>query len=223
MMADVAAAPWFRHLDATCLHTSRAAAAPSSCTFASLCETMPPPHVASIALPVASSAAQHEMAFELGRDLRRRGAFVIVTTAEPNAAILEHIGHAFDCVLRGDGGALHHAYPVRTVVEPASGRLVCYDLYDVCSLWAGKVGDFGVVDPQADALHVEMSSSVSTLEDIDALAADLSAGLDEPGNLRLINVVQGVSLSAATPVSFSSASSIEQGRATARGSARRNR
>ncbi len=78
----------------------------------------PLPHVASIALPVRPSPAQIEVVYATGCDLRRRGAFVIVTTASVDPTLPAILGQACDYVLRGNGDLAHHSYPARTVVEP---------------------------------------------------------------------------------------------------------
>jgi hypothetical protein len=203
---ELACAPWFAHLRGTaigsCSLTGKAGC-PHEAGFLRFLEAMLPLHIASVALPAAPTSAEFDLACELGRFLRRHRAFVVMTSALAPTEFLGHLIEACDCFVHGDGGPAHHQYPIRTVAEPASGRLVCYDLYDACSLWAGRVGEYGALNASADALHVEISSTVTTLEEVDALATGFADRLDNPDNLLLFNVVNGLGPTTATPVSFS--------------------
>ena len=173
-----------------------------------------PPHVTSIALGVGPTSAELNLASELGHLLRRQyGAFVVVTSALADPETVIRLGQACDCFIGSNGSPIHHHYPVRTVSEPASGRLVCYDLYDACCIWAGRLGEYGVFRPAADALHVEISAAVTTLQEVDELAADYRSHLNDPDNLKLFNVVDGVGWVDATPSSFWRSPLIRQDRA----------
>ena len=215
-IAELANAAWFSHLRERCHGPDRAADYRTHDVWVFGLEGTPAPHVASIALPTWPRWAEVEIACELGDRLRRAGAFVIMTTGGGQQAIVTALGRACDCVLRGDGSLHHHAYPARTVIEPASGSIICYDLFDVCSLWAGRVGDYGSMVPDADALHVEVSAAVDSLADVDVLVSGMAAELDEPRHLSLFNVVPGAGPGLASPTSFSDSVAIRQERAVAR-------
>lgn len=216
MIAELANAAWFSHLRERCHGPERAADYRTPHDWVFGLEGMPAPHVASIALPAWPRREEVEIACEVGQRLRRAGAFVIMTTGEGQQAVITALGRAGDCLLRGDGSLHHHVYPTRTVIEPASGRVICYDLFDVCSLWAGRVGDYGSVVPDADALHVEVSAAVDSLADVDALVSGMAAELDEPQHLSLFNVVPGAGPGLASPTSFSDSVAVRQERAMAR-------
>jgi hypothetical protein len=216
LIAGMARAKWFAHLRGTTEGPSRQITRTASGPWAASLQGTPAPHVASIALPTRPSPAQIGVARVIGSELRQRGAFVIVTTASADPTLPALLGQACDCVLRGDGCMAHHSYPARTVVVPAAGRLICYDLYDVCVLWAGRLGAHGVLDPAADALHLELPSGVTTLQAADAMMTKLAANLDQPAHLRLVTTGLGEGCRKGTPVSFTGAPYIRQDRSAAR-------
>lgn len=210
----LASASWFAHLRKAA-SAPLYGAGPSTMTMLhDVIEGVRGPHVVSVALPTCPGQADVEAACAVVHKLRPRGAFLVATVSEPSPVAMAGLGEAFDCLVEGDGSLHHHWYPTRTVVEPRSGRPICYDLYDICCLWAGRVGTFGVVIPTADALHVEVSSEVASLAEVDHLAAGMAAGLVGPGRLQLFNVVDGAG-SRATAISFSDCGFVRQDRAVA--------
>lgn len=202
MIEDMVRAAWFGHLSETAEGPTRQITRTASGTWAASLQGTPAPHVASIALPAQPSPAQIGVARALGCELRHHGAFVIVTTASADTTLPALLGGACDCLLRGDGGMAHQSYPARTIVEPAAGRLICYDLYDVCVLWAGRIGVYGTLDPAADALHLELPSGTDTLQAADAVMTRVAAHLDQPTHLCLVTAGFGEGHGNGTPVSF---------------------
>ncbi len=215
IVASLAAAPWFSHLRRAAHGPLRGIGRETEGVLSEVLGSMRGPHVVSVALPKRPSQAEVDVACSVGRAVRRRGAFTVATVSQPSQTVMFGIGGTFDCLIEGDGGLHHHWYPARTVTEPKGGRLVCYDLYDVCSLWAGRVGSFGSVIPNANALHVEVSAEVEALAEVDRLASGMAAGVEDPELLCLFNVVAGVR-SDATAVSFSDNLAIRQERVTSR-------
>lgn len=215
MVAGLASAPWFSHLRRAVRGPSHATGHEITGMLNDVLEHMRGPHVVSVALPNRPNQNEVDAACTVGRAVRRRSAFAVVTVSQPCQAAMIHLGGAFDCLIQGDGSVYHHWYPSRTITEPLGGRPICYDLYDVCSLWAGRGGTFGIVDPMADALHVEISAEVELLAEVHQLASAKAARLDDPGRLSLFNVVAGVR-SPATAVSFSDSRLIRQERAPER-------
>ena len=191
MVAALAAAPWFSHLLEGAVGPLGGSGREADNVMADVLGRMRGPHVVSVALPRRPDWSEVEAACAVGRAISQRGAFAVGTASQPSPAAMERLGKAFDCVIEGDGGLHHHWYPIRTVTEPADGRMICYDLYDVCALWAGRIGTFGVVVPAADALHVEVSAETESLAEVDRLATTVAARLKEPERLCLLNVVAG--------------------------------
>ena len=210
----LAGAPWFAHLRKAASAPSQAFGLSTATMMHDVLEGIRGPHVVSVALPRCPGQADVEAACAVAHKFRPRGAFLVATVSEPSPAAIAGLGEAFDCLVKGDGSLHHHWYPTRTVTEPRTGRLICYDLYDVCCLWAGRVGSFGAVHPTADAMHVEVSSEVASLAEVDHLAAEMAAGLVGPGRLQLFNVVDGAG-SRATAISFSDCGFVRQERAVA--------
>ena len=193
MIDDQVRAPWFAHLHHTAVG-SGTLSGPARCLPGArrFLAFVPPSHVASVALPMAPTPAELALACELGTLLLQHRVFVVMTTSSRAAGVLAQLGQACDCIVTGDGGAMHHQYPLRTMMEPASGRLICYGLYDACILWAGRLGEYAAPDMTTAALlHVEIPATVPTLIEIDALITPIRDGLDDPGALRLASIVEG--------------------------------
>jgi hypothetical protein len=202
-------APWFAHLHSTVLgprHPTISAAPLRDPAALCLPDAAHMPHFATIALPAAPEPAELAFARGLGQSLRRARCFVIITAQGQCPQTLALYSDACDSVVRGDGSASHHHYPIRTLCEPPSGRLICYDLYDLCSLWAGRVGDYAVLAPAADALHVEITGAATTLLEADARATVMANQLDNLSALRLLSVMNGTGQTEVTPISFRSMS-----------------
>lgn len=215
MVAGLASAPWFSHLRSAAQGPFYETGREGMNMLNGALEQIPGPHVVSVALPCRPDQAEVDAACAVGYAVRERNAFTVATVSQPSSAAMVHLGGTFDCLIQGDGGVHHHWYPARTVTEPAGGRPICYDLYDVCTLWAGRVGSFGVIDPTADAWHVEVSAENWSLAEVDRLVSAKVAGLAEPSRLRLFNVVIGAQ-QGATAVSFSDSELLRQQRAAAR-------
>lgn len=206
-------ATWFSHLQETSEGPTRQVTRTASGSWAASLQNAPAPHVASIVLPAQPSPAETGVACALGRELQRRDTFVIVTTASADPTLPMLLGEACDCLLRGDGGMAHHSYPARTIVEPAAGRLICYDLYEVCMLWAGKLGTYGTLDSAADALHLELPLGMTTLQAADNAMGDAATQLDQPTSLQLVTITGlGNGRRVGTPVSFTKTRDIRQDR-----------
>ncbi len=205
IIAEMAASSWFSHL-------RHAAQGPSHIDH--LLEPAGEPQVLCVALPNQPSQSDVGAACTLGRAGWLQKAFVVATVSQPSPTAMAQLGKAFDCVIKGDGSVHHHWYPSRTIIEPVGGRVICYDLYDVCSLWAGRLGSFGSVDPTTDALHVEVSAQTESLAEVDRLVWLEADKLEDSKRLRLVTVVPGANLGA-TAVSFSDYGLIRQHRASA--------
>lgn len=216
-IAALASADWFAHLRGTIsgpLHgtvPTLAAASGLPEEIIGVCST---PHVASIALGSAPSESEVGLACDIGKLLRSRGAFVVVTTAFVTDAVLLRIGQACDCIVGGDGSDDHDHYPIRAVIWPAGGRLVCYDLYDVLSMWAGRLGRHGAARADSDAMHVEVSASFGSLYAVDEIATKLLGAMKDDGE-RLVSVVDSVRDRAAVSTTFTRNSYVQQSRVPA--------
>lgn len=136
---------------------------------------------------------------------------MVATTALVADAALLWLGQACDCIVGGDGSDDHHHYPIRAISWPVEGRLICYDLYDVLSIWAGRLGRHGAARIDFDAMHVEVSASVGSLFAVDEIATKLLADMREGGE-RLVSVVDGVRDRAAVSTTFIRSSYVQQSR-----------
>jgi hypothetical protein len=174
MIRKMADAPW-----STALTTPPGKAASMTVTRAfdvevgDILDGTPPPHVASIALAGNPTADEVALACRIGERLQERGSFVIVTGPATGRSMPGYIGS--DCYLAGNCGEEHHSYPARTVTEPIAGRMICYELYDVLRLWAGKTGEYGSLRHDADGLHIEVPASVGALEEVDTASGQSTA------------------------------------------------
>lgn len=174
-----------------------------------------PAHVASIAIPDTATPAEMELAFRLGHALRSQGTFVVITASVTNQRVLDELGIVADCIVLGGTGVESHLYPVRTLSDPEQGRLICYDLYDVLCIWAGRIGRHDAAWPEAEAWHLEISSSVGALAEVDRLAAALLEQVGATGMPRLVSVVDGLGSALAAATGFRHDSSIMQARVPA--------
>ncbi len=212
IIEDLASAAWFSHLPRAVIGLGDLSGQVEQAegAFLQLLGGLPP-RIVSIALSAAPTPGEIDLACQVGNYFRCNQKAVVVMTCGPgDAGALLRLGRAADCLVRGDGSLRHHHYPIRTVSEPGMGRLVCYDLYDVICAWAGRVGQFGMLIPQCDALHVEISARVPTLQDVDDLANGYRSQLNDEGRLVLFNVVDGADLPDATPISFVFSSAVQQ-------------
>ena len=141
------------------------------------------PHVGSIALPSCPSVDELDLANRLTRHLHGLGTFVVITGLENSEVALASAGITSDCYVAGDCSFEHHSYPARTIADPLKGRMICYELYDVLSMWAGRIGTFNGFLPRCAAMHIEVPASVGSLKDIDRAAMQFRkaphANLDE--------------------------------------------
>lgn len=212
-IAALASADWFAHLRGTVsgpLHVT----APTLCANGlpeEITGVCPAPHVASIALGSAPSEAEVGLACDIGNLLRSRGVFVVATTALVADATLLRLGQACDCIVGGDGSDDHHHYPIRAVSWPVGGRLICYDLYDVLSIWAGRLGQHGATWADSDAMHVEVSASVGSLYAANEIATKLLGAMKDDGE-RLVSVVDGIRDRSAVYTTFTRSPYVQQSR-----------
>ena len=146
------------------------------------------PHIGSIALPSFPNVAEIEIAKRLTQYLNELGAFVVITGLEGSEAALALAGTSSDCYVVGDCSSEHHSYPARTIADPLKGRMICYELYDVLSIWAGRIGLFNGFLPQCDAMHIEVPASVGSLKDVDRAAMQFRKTM--PGMIdELVSVI----------------------------------
>ena len=158
---------------------------------------LPSAWLAAVAAPCGAGPVEAAMTLGLVRALRGRrdplGRYldVVVTIdaalASPRDTVIVHqLRERGAFVIRGAGKAtgdhLHH-FPLRAVVRPREGRLICVDLADYLYTWrAGRVGD----------LHVLPF-------DLDAAARDPSEMPLLAGTVRALNLLFHLDRRAATP------------------------
>lgn len=203
VVTEMATAAWFKHLRPT---------AHGPLNIIEMTEPTTRLVFLSVALPRQANDAEVERACMVGRAVASSWAFAVVTASQLDPSALAILGKVYDCIVEGDGGPHHHSYPARTVVEPPSARLICYDLHDVFSLWAGRVGHFGVSDPETDALHIELSDEIEKLAEVDRRIELGASKLLDRRQLAFFNVVAGAR-PGTTSISFSSNNAVRQHRA----------
>ena len=204
MVFGLGRASWFEHLRETIVHSELTDGLTGSNTEASFwfSNALPHSHVASIAMSKMITSEDIDLACMIGRLLMKYHTFVVITSSSTNPDFVARLGQACDCLISGDGSRSHHQYPIRTVIEPASGRLVCYDLHDVCCMWAGHSGEYGFFRSDADAVHIEVSTQVGSLNNSEAIVNNYRIQLNNQANLKLFNVVDGLGQLQAVPTSF---------------------
>ena len=90
--------------------------------------------------------------------------------------------------------------------------MFCHDLYDVLSIWAGRLGRHGAARAVTDAMHVEVSASLGSLYAVDEIATKLFGAMKDDGEC-LVSVVDGVRDRAAVSTAFTRSSYVQQSRA----------
>ena len=204
IICDLQSAPWFKHLQETFVGPEKIVGSIGldGKLFPRVFRFLPQPHIASIAMSELLTAEDVDLACAISRLLMQCHTFVVITSASTNPKFVTQLGQACNCLIGGDGSHFHHEYPARTISEPASGRLVCYDLHDVCCIWDGHLGGYGSVWQDADALHVEVSTKVRSLADVEKIVDSYRVQLNEKERVGLFNVVDGIEDLRAVPVSF---------------------